>query len=510
MAPKPAAQLLSGRQPSSLRRRRPAPSRQSYVVYVIGMSSSSAVPYRFHPSWHLIAQVVAGVLRLPQQHALRAAVDIDERPKRLGLGALAQDVFPAQRHPGRIVMRRANNAGESLVRTPSRRASGIALYAQAIDAPMVFPEPLFDPRLIDAAAFLFFDEPLLATLAPAPTLAGGGFEVHDWVLERRPPWASTFLALDELWGRESDGCVETFELLRPLRERLCVTLLAVPADNAALERAGELVAAAGFDRDAMRRLVDPRVAAGELMNHIYLEKWLELEKDASALYAYVDELMSAPERLDALLCHAYMLRIAHLPASYGGPILLNRPPLAPFLLALPGADSEDDPGPNDDRLHDAAAWELFCQLLRPYLEPITSDVVDVLADCVASRQEEVVALKRQTERLAQQIEPGADPDVLAKRVKEFIRLHVADDVAELLRLNQDAKQAFIDSLLTDRGAWVAALAAGHGAMAGSVQWSLGGAIGAIATLGSKGYAGYAERRRKLAASDYRLVYTVAR
>jgi hypothetical protein len=39
---------------------------------------------------------------------------------------------------------------------------------------------------------------------------------------------------------------------------------------------------------------------------------------------------------------------------------------------------------------------------------------------------------------------------------------------------------------------------------------MGGAIGTVATLASKGYATLAERRRQLARSDYRLIYMIAR
>jgi hypothetical protein len=75
--------------------------------------------------------------------------------------------------------------------------------------PLVYPEPLFSPSLLDGAAFLYFQDPLTLTLAPAPTLADGGFEMLDWIQERRPDWGLRFLALDDLWGLESDGCVAT-------------------------------------------------------------------------------------------------------------------------------------------------------------------------------------------------------------------------------------------------------------------------------------------------------------
>jgi hypothetical protein len=41
-------------------------------------------------------------------------------------------------------------------------------------------------------------------------------------------------------------------------------------------------------------------------------------------------------------------------------------------------------------------------------------------------------------------------------------------------------------------------------------WTIGGSIGAIATLASHGYSTLAERRKRLSASDYRLIYSIAR
>jgi hypothetical protein len=377
--------------------------------------------------------------------------------------------------------------------------------------PLVYPEPLFTPSLVDGSAFLYFEKRLTLTLAPAPVMAGGGFEIIDWVRERRPDWGLRFLALDELWGQESDGCVATFRLLEPIRDRFTAALVAVPGDPSGLERAGELIRSAGFDAEQMRMVVDPVVAAGELMNHIYLEMWLALENDNEALYDYVAELFSDHDRLESTMQRAYMLRIAHLAAGAAfDPLLLNSPRLAPFLLSLPDDTSQADVTPSAPFVIGQASWEFFRQILKPYLDPLDERAVDLIAECLFDRLDEVQALKLQTERLAEHITTVDTPDQLSALVTNHIRLHVADDIAELLRLDDRAKQNFLDSLLSDRGAWVAALAAAHGATTGSAEWTMGGVIGAIAMLGSKGYASLADRRRQQVSSDYRLIYNLSR
>jgi hypothetical protein len=376
--------------------------------------------------------------------------------------------------------------------------------------PFVYPEPVYHPGLVDGAAFLYFDRPLVLTLAPAPTLAGGGFEVEDWVLQRRPEWGPRFLGLSELWGQESDGCVAMMKLLEPIERRFESALVATPGDHEALDRAGELIRAADFDPDRIGTVVDPRVSAGEVMNHLYLEMWLALDQDAEALYAYAAELFSNLERLRVTAERAYFLRVAHVPSRAPfDPLLLNNSGLVPFLLSLPGGDEHQERDA-DTFSEDIASWELFRQLLRPYLDPLTPESVELIDECLRDRMDEVDALKRQTERLAERVAVPDKPQELLAEVERFIRLHVADDLGELLRLNADAKQRLIDALLGDRAAWVATLAAAHGAMQGSTEWTVGGALGAIATLASKGYTTLAERRRTLARSDYRLIYNIAR
>jgi hypothetical protein len=376
--------------------------------------------------------------------------------------------------------------------------------------PLVYPDPLFAPSLIDGAAFLYFEQPLLLTLAPAPVLAGGGFEMTDWVLERRPEWGPRFLFLEELWGQESDGCVSTLELLNPLVDRFKTVLIAVPGDLPALDRAGELIETAGFDRTQMRSIIDPVAAAGELMNHLFLEMWLTLSHDTEALYAYASELFSDTDRLERTLQRAYLLRLAHFPLTAPfDPLLINNPRLGPFLLALPGGENQGTE-PEAGFGAGLASWEIFRQLLRPYLEPLNAQSVGLIADCLRDREDEIAALKQQTERLGERIALPDAPEKLIDEVENFIRLHVADEIVELLRLNADAKQRFLDSLLSDRAAWAAAVATAHGAAAGSVEWTMGGAIGAIATVASKGYASFAERRRQLRRSEYRLIYMLRR
>jgi hypothetical protein len=181
--------------------------------------------------------------------------------------------------------------------------------------PLVYPDPLFSPSLVDGAAFLYFQDRIILTLAPTPALAGGGFEMVDWVHDRRPAWGPRFLALNELWGLESDGCVAVMELLAPLRDHFTSALIAVPGDTEALDRAGELLSAASFDRNQMRTVADPVVAAGELMNHLYLEMWLTFEEDVEALYAYTAELLADEGQLEETLHRAYLLRLAHLPSA---------------------------------------------------------------------------------------------------------------------------------------------------------------------------------------------------
>ena len=259
-------------------------------------------------------------------------------------------------------------------------------------------------------------------MAPVPALAGGGFEMGEaWVQARRPDSGVRFLALQELWGQESDGCVATVKLLEPVRDHFQSTLIAVPGDLEALDRSAELIHAAGFSRDQMRTVVDPVVAAGELMNHLYLEMWLALDEDTEALYSYTAELFSDTERLEDTLHRAYVLRLAHLPTGSFEPLLVNNPRLAAFLLAPPGDAQSESSEPDAAFVVGMTSWELFRQLLRPTRKPLSDETVEVLAECLDERlSDEIDALRRQTERLAEKIATPADHVKLIDEVERFI------------------------------------------------------------------------------------------
>lgn len=99
----------------------------------------------------------------------------------------------------------------------------------------------------------------------------------------------------------------------------------------------ELITAAGFDSEQMRGVIDYRLAAGELLKHVFLEMWLELDEDDEKLFGYCAGLFSDRDRVERALAEAYVARVVALPPSLGSTILLNNPRLIPLLEALPGA-----------------------------------------------------------------------------------------------------------------------------------------------------------------------------
>lgn len=378
----------------------------------------------------------------------------------------------------------------------------------------VFPDPLYRTALLDGAAFLFFREGKIAvTSPPTPGFAAPEAEVFlDVVNQRQPDWKPVFHRVYALWDAEGAGYLRAVEILQPLEDTYSRVMIAVPADLDALERSEQLITAAQFSPEQMDAVIDPICASGELLNHIMLEMWLHFDGDVDRLYAYCGELFSDPERVRSTLHRAYLFRVVPIwRAAPQGAFLLNNERILPFFLALPVArpDEATDPPPSEVS-RETVTWEIFRQLLNPFVDPISPSTAELLAECRADRSDEIDSLKRQCERLAEQVQELDELREVPATVEDFIRLHVADDVADLLRLNEQAKAKFLESLLTDRGVWVSVLAGAHGTSAGSVEWTAAGVIGGIATLGSKGYAALADRKRRLETSDYRLIFRVAR
>lgn len=375
--------------------------------------------------------------------------------------------------------------------------------------PFVYPDPLFEVRCIDGAAFLYFSQvaaPLPAQ--PVSDYSEWGADLFDLVLQRQPPWAEAFLMLWNIWQQEISDVKRTLDTLSPLRDRIQLVGLAYPADSQALDRSKELIREANYTSERiLSEVASPGGAAGEFMKHILLEEWLIRDNDLDQLYDYCNQIFLAPYRIKTMLAEAYLLRCTILRYDLEVTILLNNPRLVPFLGHL--RSNLDLPGSSDGVPRNVISWELFRQILMPYLEPITDIGAEKIAECLDGRPEDITALKHQCARLSDRLIQIPNIDQMQEEVARFIRLYVEEDISNLLQIGGAARRDIIHRVLADKVAWAGTLSFIYGVAHAMPTVSVAGAIGALAFIGSNVSQSVVDYRRQMQTSSYRLVYRLA-
>lgn len=370
----------------------------------------------------------------------------------------------------------------------------------------VFPDPVTVPEMLSGAAFLYFQQPLLFTLPPV-VLTEDSYQLLSTIKERKPEWSTTFFSLFDAWCHQHDKWRETLEALAPLKEKAFKNVwLVYPADLAALERSSILAASSGLSLDSIAEMINPLNASGEIIRHILLEAFLELNKDIDALFKYCGELFRR-EPLPHLLAKGYFLRVQMLTEIKKAPLLLTNERLTKFLDNLPIETTAE----TDEKIdNDVIAWELFRQILSPRLDPLNANRAQLIAELLDSRRKEVENLRLKCHVLAEQVKQPSTLEKLPTQIERIVKTQVKKELAELLQLNRQALESFFTALFADDKTWLAIYAFIAGVAAGQVHLTTGGAIGALSSISAKAFKAAADRRQKLKTSDYTLVYTITR
>lgn len=383
------------------------------------------------------------------------------------------------------------------------------MKADSKDSPLwVYPDPVTGPNVLSGAVFLYFPGPLLFTLPPQ-VLTPGSYNLLPLIKERQPDWSWIFLRLFRAWRQQQDGSRKMLEALEPLRGKAFkVMWLVYAATSEALEESATLVASSGMSMEEVAELISRDNASGEIIRHIMLERFLELDEDVDTLFDYCGKLF-ARERLEELLTKGYLLRLPmwrDLTVS-DTTVMLTNERLSKFLSALP---VEPTAPSNPELDNDVIAWELFRQILSPRLDPLNAGRAEFIAKLLESRKGEIERLKVKCCALAEEIKQPATLAELPDKVELFIKKRVEGEVADLLQLDRRSAEDFFVSLFVDKTTWAATLALIYSLIAGQIHITSGAAIAALSSVGAKGFKAATDRHRKLKQNDYALVYTVTR
>lgn len=373
--------------------------------------------------------------------------------------------------------------------------------------PVVFPDPLTSTHLVSAATFLYFDTPVKL---PSPIWIPDeeAYGLHELVAKRNPEWATRFFKLDSLYGDQVDSWKRTREVLEPLVDAFTGTLYAFDADSDALDEGIAFLEATGETMEEVAAKIDIGAAAGEVFHHLLIDKYFELDRNLDVLFEYCGEFLAAPSPVPLLVsCYLPRLMLTTRVARASDVLLFNNMQLIPLLEKLPVEVVEE---PDATINANTVAWEIFAQILAQQLDPLDAERTEHLARVRMRHYGEVKSLKAKCLLLAEEMSPPDRLQDVIGAVDRFLRHDVNQEIAGLFELNRAAVDDFVESVLTDEKSWLTTAASIASVFSGHPLFTAGAALATVSSVGAKAAKTALDRRRKLRASDYRMLYRIGR
>ena len=240
------------------------------------------------------------------------------------------------------------------------------------------------------------------------------------------------------------------------------------------------------------------------MRHLFLETYLENDKNINGLFDYCDNLFLSRDFSD-FLTKSYFLRAPFISALGQDDIslLLTNQNLLPFFDSLP---VEPDKSPEEWRsVQDVVSWEIFRRIISPRLDPLTPEKVTVISEILQKRQEAIKSMKDRCGILAYDVELSVKNHSIERDLEKIIR-SAAPEISNLLALDKQTTQEFINSLFADEKTWIFFAAVVSGLVTGGLALTAGAAIASISNIGAKAFKAAAEKRKKIKSNDFALLY----
>jgi len=372
------------------------------------------------------------------------------------------------------------------------------------DSLFVYPDPITSPSMLTGATFLYFDNPLILTLPPQ-VITKDAFEMLKLVDERKPRWSKALYGLLDMWRHQQEGFQHTLDVLSPLKDKkFKIIWTCYNANRLAIEETQELIESAGYTLEEARKFVNRINAAGEAVRHIFLEEYLENEKNINKLFDYCNGLFQSNDFQD-FLTKSYFLRMPFISALGQGDItlLLTNQKLLPLFESFPIEPSKI---PEKWRsVQDVVSWEIFSRIISPHLDPLTPEKVALISTILKKRQEAIETMKERCCTLAYDVELSVKKHNLERDIEKIIR-SVAPEISNLLALDKQATQEFITNLFADEKTWISFATVVSGLVTGNLTLTAGAAIASFSIIGAKAFKAAAEKRKKIKSNDFALLY----
>jgi hypothetical protein len=369
------------------------------------------------------------------------------------------------------------------------------------------PDPLIAPSLLSGAVLLYFDGPFVCAAPPA-VVTEESFELLRLVTARKPTWEHRIKKIcGDLRAANIAACFLYDALQSQVPDTFRMVYFSFPADRGAYTRVDELIAAAGLEYRDLRASIIPTLGNAELARHIFLESYIEANKDIETLYSYCDSILSV-EAIDSLEVASYFLRLQILDSvPPDTPVLLTN---SEFLRILERVRKNrpstlDVEAPEQFVNKDVVAWEFFRVLVSRLVDPLDSDRLRLVAKLRAKQREEVLRLRQRCQELSNKLAKETSVLGLGERAQSIIDNELRRELRDLFELDSRSWSDYLNALASDKVTWTSLAGIIAGIASSGPLVTTAGAVSAFATLGSTAVKVRAAREDWLRRNDFSLL-----
>ncbi|MBB6276558.1 hypothetical protein [Porphyromonas circumdentaria] len=392
---------------------------------------------------------------------------------------------------------------------------------------LLYPDSLYDLDSISCTTFMYFqEEPFATTLHPTVSMGLTGFNPTlflDYINKKNPSWIKNYWMMFNSWDKSEHKLHKTSNLLKPLRDlNISNSVWLVYSKNeGAIEKAKELISLIGIDYKTLLGYINIEQAFQELMAHIHFEKFVELygvppknnplswvfeprKINYSELYRYCDSFFRQ-YTLEEALVNAYFTRLINMESFES--IMLSNENLMPLLKYFNNNQEVTEDEINYYDQLDVISWEIFRQLLSPYIDEIEQEKrVKATLKIIRERNEEITRFRNKCWVLAEDFRGSKKIESLERDVAKHIKINAIPEIQELLKLDSKAFSTLMDRVFSDEKTWVGIATYIISVFSENEILTAGSAIYALSSLGSKSFSTLKDIQNTINQSDYSLIY----
>ena len=384
---------------------------------------------------------------------------------------------------------------------------------------LLLPDPLLSIQEISGAVLLYFDGPFISVLPPV-VVTPESFSLFDLACSRGPAWAEDLALLIGALQITNQLARETkFLLDRTAPDLFKSAYIALPANFDAYERVTSWVTAAGYSYEDLESVIDPTMARAELARHIFLEKYLECDRDLEKLYRYSAEIFSSPDLSDFIVA-SYLLRLqAFVTVPEDQLILLTNQRIAPLLERIRHSNQEESGSERPNSVSnspepmiaaDVVAWEFFRVLVSRAIDPLDEKRLQLVVRSRNSQKDEIDRLKYKCRELATDLLNAKSIVGLEDKAAGIIDSKLRKEMKLIFELDEKAWRGFLNSISEDKVIWGSLASMLGGVSLSGPIFTTAGLVGLLSTIGAAAVKARNSREAQLAASDLSLLHTLKR